>query len=150
MGLFANIAFTWFRARTSSSFFDRSSEPNNDITPSSNSGLEWQHPSSTASVDAPNDRQLPHPAVVISQVPSSTHHAESVVSDSPPSCASMVPGLSTPFRSVKSKALFDVENSGVANMRPVRLVISGRMVDVCAELERLAAQEIQQPIKVLH
>lgn len=146
MGLFANIAFTWFRARASVSFFDRISTPNGDTTRCSNLGLEWQHDSSPATVDTPNSRRLSYPTVATA--PLSPLHTESLLPASPPPATAT--SVSKPFRSVKSKALFDVENSGLESTRPVRLVISGRMADVCAELERLAALETQQPIKVLH
>ena len=54
------------------------------------------------------------------------------------------PGLAVPVRPPALRVVRVLE-SGQATAHTGRLVISGRMADVCAELERMAAQESGAP-----
>lgn len=65
-----------------------------------------------------------------------------------PTAPSACPARQTP--TLKTRARHDKPSGSVQPSRAVRLVISGRMADVCAELERLAANEARLCTQVRH
>ena len=67
-----------------------------------------------------------------------------LVSGPPSAC----PARQTPTLTMRAR--HDKPNGNVQPSRAVRLVISGRMADVCAELERLAANEARLCTHIRH